>query len=171
MVDVQNWGSTAAERSLPLGCDEVVPNARQVLNRAMSSSADPAALFRWVCQIKVAPYSYDLVDNFGKRSPQTLTPGADELVVGDTWCRVFRLSSFTDSSVTITAHSRPLRLMTSMTYAVLPVEGGSRLLARIAVDNPGGLYDLALRSLLPAGDLVMIRRQMLNLTGLAERGV
>ena len=43
--------------------------------------------------MRVAPYSYDLIDNLGERSAQTRTPGADDLEVGMAMM-VFRITSF-----------------------------------------------------------------------------
>jgi hypothetical protein len=121
-MDFYQWGSTASERELPLPCDELLPDAELVLHRAVDVDAAPAALFRWVCQLKVAPYSYDLIDNFGRRSPRELTPGAERLERGQRVMTVFRLADFEpDRSITA------VRAGLAITYAALP----GRLLMRI----------------------------------------
>jgi len=48
-------------------------------------------------------------------------------------------------------------------------EGTSRLVLKILARYPAGLWRPLLRLLLPPGDLVMARRQLLNLKRLAER--
>jgi hypothetical protein len=67
-----------------------------------------------------------------------------------------------------------------MTYRAVPVAadagddtdppaGSCRLVVKLAVVWPSGFHGVVMRSLLPAGDLVMMRRQLLNLKALAER--
>lgn len=166
---VRGWGSTASERSLPLPCDGLVAGGHTTLHRAVDVAAPAAVTFRWLCQLRAAPYSYDKLDNFGRRSPQALTPGLEELAPGQRVQNIFRLTSFDPGhSLTMETHS-PWFGHVACTYAALPLGAGSRILVRFVVRYPGLPFGPALRLILPPGDLVMMRRQLLNLKGLAER--
>ncbi len=79
---VYTWGSTAAERARPLPCDGLVPEPADALFRAVDVAAPARVLFRWLCQLRAAPYSYDWIDNLGRQSPRRLTPGLERLAVG-----------------------------------------------------------------------------------------
>jgi hypothetical protein len=167
---VRDWGATDDDRTRPLPCDTLFPDAEVVLHRAVDVDAPPERLFRWLCQLRVAPYSYDLVDNLGRRSPRELTPGIDRLVVGQPAMRIFRLASF-ERPVQQTYEHRGLFGHVVVTYAVIPRDGGSHLLMRLRwtpppLPVPGALT----RRAVSVGNLVMARRQLLNLRRLAERG-
>jgi len=159
------WGSTVAERAAPLPCDELLPEARCRLNRGVSVHAPVPALYRWLCQLSVAPYSYDLIDNRGRRSPQELIPGADRLTPGQRFMSILRLSSFERDDHLTLGNRR-----TAVTYAVRAGQQGVRLVARILFQPPGAHLGAAtLGPALAFGDLVMMRKQLLNLKSLAER--
>jgi hypothetical protein len=158
---VTGWGSTDEERATPLPCDEIVPDACLVLHRAVSVEAPPETVFRWLCQMRVAPYSYDLIDNLGRRSPQELTPGLDRLEVGQRFL-IFRLADFEPNGHVTLEHHGPLFGDLGITYAVMP---GTRLVMRLACNPPR--VPLA-GQLLAVGDFVMARRQLLNFKRLAE---
>ena len=82
MIDrIQYWHVTEQERAADHPADAQRPGGTHLV-RAMDVDADPAIVFRWLCQVTVAPYSFDLVDNRGRRSPSTLTPGAEDLRLG-----------------------------------------------------------------------------------------
>jgi hypothetical protein len=147
------WGTTPAERAAPLPCDDLLPGARTVVDRAVTVEADPATTFRWLCQLRVAPYSYDLIDNFGRRSPRELTPGVDQLEPGQRFITIFRLVAFDrDRHITIARGA-----WIAVTYAI----HADRLHMRIRTRDR--------KPLLPYLDLPMARRQLLNLKELAER--
>src|ERR671928_511008 len=91
---VDAWGATDDDVRRELPCDALLPDADVVVHRAVDVAAPPELVFRWLCQLRAAPYSYDLVDNRGRRSPRRLTPGLDRLVVGQPAMRIFHLASF-----------------------------------------------------------------------------
>ncbi len=165
------WGSTDAERDLPLPCDDVLPDANARYHRAVGVAAEPAVVFRWLCQLRAAPYSYDWIDNFGRRSPEQLTLGLDALEIGQRFMSVFELVHFEqDRSLTLKVRRPGLFPPIAVTYAALAEEpAGCRLLVRLAVHYRSGLADRVARALLPFCDWIMMRRQLLNLKQLAER--
>jgi hypothetical protein len=168
------WGVDAAERAAAYPCDEIVPHPAETWFRAVSVRAPRPVVFRWLCQMRVAPYSYDLLDNGGRRSPRTLTPGVERLAVGQRFVGIFTLVSFTpDDQLTLTL-TAPRALAwfgpVTITYAVRDsAGGGSRLVAKLNVGDPGeGLALRARRRALAWGDLVMMHRQLHNFRRLAE---
>jgi hypothetical protein len=160
------WGATADEVAAAYPCDRHLPPSRSVW-RAVEVAAPPEVAFRWLCQLRVAPYSYDWIDNHGRRSPRALTPGADRLAVGQRVMTVFRLVEFEPGEhLTLRIDARGTRLFGDMavTYAVRRGVAGSRLVVKL---NLGCRQPVA-HALLAWGDLVMMRRQLCTLRDLAE---
>ncbi len=166
---IGHWGSTPEERLRRYPCDDVLAEHEQALFRAVTVDATPPVVFRWLCQLKVAPYSYDLLDNRGRRSPQRLVPGVDRLVVGEQ-VLIFELASFAlDEHLTLRLRRHRVFGELAISYVVLPDgPGATRLVVKLVTVPARGLVGAVLRPLLPAGDLVMMRRQLLNLKALAE---
>lgn len=167
---VQEWGSTAAERAEAYPCDRLLPGPDVAMFRAVDVRAPVAISFRWLCQLRAAPYSYDWLDNRGRRSPQELTPGLDQLQVGQRVQTIFKLVEFEPGrSLTMVSNGR-LFGRVACTYRADPAGPGcSRLLVKIGAGYARGIHRPLMKLILPPGDLVMMRRQLLNLKGLAER--
>jgi len=168
------WGTEGTERRLPFPCDRYVERAEAAYFRGITVRARPATLFRWLCQMRAAPYSYDWIDNRGRRSPRTLTPGLEELAVGQSVMRIFPLVDFAkDRHLTLrikhgTGAGRLLGDL-AITYLIVPESlERCRLLVKIVARYPRGFRGALMRQGLPWGDLVMMRRQLLNLKTLAE---
>jgi hypothetical protein len=164
---IRDWGSSAAERSETWPCDEVLHRPDDALFRAVDVDAPVAVTYRWLCQLRMAPYSYDLLDNLGRRSPRTLTPGLEHLEVGQRFMTIFRLVSF-EPDDHLTLRTRGVFGDVVVSYRVRPLDGGrTRLAVKLLVDHRRDLLGRVWRVVLPAGDLVMMRRQLLTLADLA----
>lgn len=175
MSFVHHWGSTPAERAAPWPGDRADDRDLDAWYRAVEVDASRDVVFRWLCQLRVAPYSYDWIDNLGRRSPRTLTPGAEVLAKGQRVMTIFVLEQFTpDEQLTIALLERsafarifgPLRV-TYLVRAESPTR--SRLLVKLRVARGRGLLRRALLGMLALGDLVMMRKQLLTLKRLAAR--
>jgi hypothetical protein len=165
---VNEWGSTAEERAAEWPCDGLLPDANLVLYRSVDVAVPAAVAYRWLCQLRVAPYSYDWLDNRGRRSPQTRTDGLDELEVGQRMM-IFDLVSFTPGEhITLRARNDFFgRLF--VTYRVYALtDTASRIAVKLVVRHRRDLLGLVWKLALPAGDLVMMRKQLLTFARLAE---
>jgi hypothetical protein len=166
----RTWGTTPAERALPFGCDRALPPADDAVYRAVDVDAPAALVFRWLCQLRLAPYSYDWIDNLGRQSPPRLVPGLDALAVGQRFIAIFTLVAF-EPGREITFATRLSRWLGAyaVTYRVVAVGARrSRLTVKLVMAYPP-VVRRVLRRLGPAADFVMMRKQLLTLKRFAER--
>lgn len=158
------WGVTRNETTRSYPCDDFVVSPALQAWRGVSVSAPPAAVWPWVAQVRLAPYSYDWLDNLGRRSPRELQ-GLPEPHVGEAFTTAGGRKLGRIVSVD------PGRQLTStimgafMSYVLVPWERNTtRLLLKVVMQTPRWAAPG-----LSVGDLIMARRQLLNLKQLAER--
>ncbi len=174
MSIARTWGTCLEERRLSYPCDRLIPHSEDSLYRGVTIHASPQTVFRWLCQMRVAPYSYDWIDNGGRKSPPALTPGLEHLAMGQDVMQIFQLADFIrDQHLTlrIKANSRAQRLFGDLAVSYSIVAKGAsrcRLLVKLVVRHPPGMWGKLMRTFLPWGDLIMMRRQLLNFKRLAE---
>ncbi len=168
---VTDWGSDARDHEHEFDCDEVLPESDMTLYRAIDVEAPAAVTYRWLCQMRVAPYSYDKLDNGGRQSPQELIagpragrgrPALDGRSSGS------RRSSPAAASP-CSRRARSSGSSRSPTWSSRSANDRSRLVVKIRGRTSRDPLGLLMRLILPPGDLVMMRRQLLNLAELAER--
>ena len=174
-MGLRNWArygnSTPEEQAAEYPCDGYLQVPARAYLRAISVKANPALTFRWLCQLSVAPYSYDLIDNRGHRSPRELTPGADGLKIGDEFlvCQIRDLQAGRQISGVASPAVERVFGPIALTYAVVPqADGNSRIVVRMWLGTRGRLGGLK-RVALVFGDAVMMRKQLTTLRDLAER--
>lgn len=147
----------------------------EALWRGITINATAEIVFRWLCQMRVAPYSYDWLDNGGRRSPHELTSGLDQLAQGQTVMRIFDLIDFTQGqhlTIRLKLHRPSIKLFgdIAVSYTIIPRSPEScRLVVKLSVKYPDGIWGQLVKVFLPWGDLIMMRRQLLNFKQLAER--
>ncbi len=167
------WGATEAECADAYPCDGLGFAHDETFFRAIDVAAPPALTFRWLCQLRAAPYSYDWLDNFGRRSPPHLIPGLEQLAIGQRIMIIFRLVGFAfGTSLTVESMSgigNALMGNVAGSYVVRATPGGSRLVAKVLMRYPRGPYGRLLRTLMPHADLFMFREQLRTLRRYAER--
>ena len=174
MSIASSWGTSPEERRLSYPCDKLIPHPDVSLYRGVTIEASPQTVFRWLCQMRVAPYSYDWIDNGGRESPPALTPGLEHLAMGQDVMQIFQLADFIPDqhlTIRIKASSRAQRLFgdLAVSYFIVPKGASScRLLVKLVLQHPPGVWGKLMRSFLPWGDLIMMRRQLLNFKKLAE---
>jgi hypothetical protein len=157
------WGVTDSEvlRSYP--CDAFVASPTLQAWRGVCVEAPAGAVWPWVAQVRLAPYSYDWIDNLGRRSPGELA-GLPEPRVGERFTtaggRAFGRVISVDPGRQLTG-----TIMSAfMSYVLVPADHDmTRLLLKI-VARATRLAAIGLS----VGDLIMARRQLLNLKRLAE---
>lgn len=177
----ETWGTNADERQLSFACDALLETPDAQLYRGITINAPAKLVFRWLCQLRVAPYSYDWIDNAGRQSPRELSPGLEHLEIGQDVMTIFTLSEFAqDKHLTIRIKpQRSGRMLfgdIAVTYLIVPTSDvgeyardSCRLLVKLVVRYPRSLKGRLMSKLLPWGDLIMMRRQLLNLKRLAEK--
>ena len=167
---IDTWGSSVGERARDYPCDQLLEGADKALFRAVTVGAPSQLVFEWLSQLRVAPYSYDRIDNRGRRSQHRLDPALTELETGQRFGGIFRLMAFEPGrSVTLFSET-PFFGGVGITYEANPLDEWScRLVAKIVLATAPGIWGRLLSLALPAGDLFMMRTQLLTLKTLAER--
>lgn len=171
----QTWGTDPEERKLAFPCDTLIAPLDAELYRGVTINAAPEVVFRWLCQMRVAPYSYDWIDNAGRQSPQELTPGLEQLEIGQDVMTIFTLTDFARNqhlTIRIKPSGSPRKLFgdIAVSYLIVPTSVDTcRLLVKLVSQYSRTLQGRMMRSFLPWGDLIMMRRQLLNLKRLAEK--
>lgn len=169
----QYWGATPDEINGAMVGDDLCPDARVVATRSITVLAPPADVFPWIRQMgfgRAGWYSYDWIDNLGRKSARSIhaewqgvesgstVPGGpidfEATVVEVPRSFVLRLAP---------KGSAGGRICFTLAYELREIALGTRLVTRMRsrVSLPGGaIID---RLLLGPGDGVMVRKQLLNL--------
>lgn len=159
------WGVTAAEVARRYPCDAVVVDPVLEAWRGVTVDAPASDVWPWLGQVRLAPYSYDWIDNLGRRSPRALR-GLPEPVVGEHFSTALGRPVGRIVSVESERQLTASILGAVMSYLLVPDGERTRLLLKIVLERRRWLAPL-----LSVGDLPMARKQLLTFRALAEAPV
>lgn len=174
----QHWGATGDEVTQPVVGDDLCPDASLVATRSITIAAPPEEVFPWIRQMgmgRAGWYSYDWLDNLGRRSARTINPDWQDVHSGS------RIpagpTSFEAALVDPPRHfvlrtgftfHGATRLCFTLAYELRDDPLGTRLVTRMRsrIALPGGrLFE---RLVLGPGDGLMLRRQLLGIKSRCE---
>ncbi len=172
----QHWGATQDEIDGPVVGDHLVPDAGLTATRSIDLGSPPESVFPWLKQIgfgRAGWYSYDWIDNLGRRSARRIHPEWQEVESGDRipGGPIDFEAAIVDEPTAFVLRLPPTgwllrRIDFTLAFELRPTETGTRLVTRVRSSIHLPLGRLVERWLLGPGDGIMVRRQLLNL---AER--
>lgn len=163
------WGATPEEVSRPLPGDELVPRPGFNATRAITLAAAPDRVWPWLVQAGVTRagwYSYDLLDNLGRRSADHIVPELQHLRPGDL------VPMSPDGRHGILVHTMdPPRTMvwgtpgeSSWVWLLESTgDGATRLITRVRMPFRWSSPSIAFALLVEVADVWMMRKMLLTL--------
>src|ERR1700730_17168071 len=157
------WNVTGDEVARHYPCDDFVSAPTLQVWRGVTVQTSPETLWRWVSQIRIAPYSYDWIDNLGRRSPQQLV-GLPDPVVGESFSTAATRPFGRIVAVQPPEHLTGEIMGTCISYVLVPDGQSTRLLMKLVT-----AMSRWLTLGLSVGDLGRAGVQLRNLKSLAKR--
>jgi hypothetical protein len=168
----RRWGATEGEIRRALPGDGLLRPDAPCTTRAITIDAMPEDVFPWLLQLGYGRggwYSYDWIDNDGKRSVEQIVPALQGLAVGD---RIEMLPGLgpTVSEIVPNHHIVSRSETDSWCLLVEPMpDGGTRLISRWRQDWPKSAGTYVWIALADPGAFLMEQKMLRRIRDLAER--
>jgi hypothetical protein len=168
------WGATTDEVARALPGDDLVPRPTFEATRAITIAATADRVWPWLVQVGVGRagwYSYDLLDNLGRRSARRILPQFQHLSEGD----IVPMSPDGKHGIRVHSMDAPHSMVwgtagdTSWAWCLEPDPYGStRLITRVRSRYRWLSPSIAFSLLLEFADIWMMRKMLLNLRDRVE---
>jgi hypothetical protein len=169
----QYWGATEEELQSSVIGDDFCRDATLIATRSITIAAPPEKVFPWIRQMgfgRAGWYSYDWLDNLGRKSATAIHDEWQSVVAGDKVPS--GPISFTAAIVNEPRHfvlelksqtKTSPRMHFTLAYELRDDPQGTRLVTRMRSHIKTPLGPLFEKLILGPGDGIMLRRQLLNL--------
>jgi hypothetical protein len=169
----QYWGATVEEISSSVVGDDLCSDATVVATRSITIGAPPQDVFPWIRQMgfgRAGWYSYDWLDNLGRKSATTIHDEWQSVEAGDKIPSgpISFIAAIVDAPRHFVLEIQSLgkkspKLHFTLAYELRDNPQGTRLVTRMRsrINLPlGSLFE---KLILGPGDGIMLRRQLLNI--------
>ncbi|HPH96283.1 MAG TPA: hypothetical protein PKW33_06305 [Anaerolineaceae bacterium] len=172
-----HWGATAEELARSMPGDEVVAAPSFNATRAVTVEAPAQAIYPWIIQMGVTPragwYSYDLLDNLGRPSAESLMPELQQIFPG----QLIPMSPDGKNGLYVKAYEKDRWILwgdlagdTTWAWGFYPDgKGRTRLITRVRSKYRWGFPQAFFNLLLEFCDMIMMRKCMLDIKARAEK--
>lgn len=176
---LEQWGATESEAAGSVVGDVLCANARVSATRCITVTAAPQDVFPWIRQMgfgRAGWYSYDWIDNLGRKSASAVRPEWQDVHAGSMvpGGPIAFEAAIVDEPRSFVLRVEPQgrlagRLCFTLAYELRDDPLGTRLVTRMRarIDMPGGA--VLEKLVLTPGDGIMVRKQLLNISRLAGR--
>ncbi len=165
-----SWGATDEEVNRSMVGDDIVNKPTFVASRAVTIHASPAQIWPWIIQVgykRAGFYSWDILDNDGIPSSESIIPEYQNLQVGDR----IPLSKNSNALVSVLKINEHLALifepdsLATWVWGLYQDQSGStRMVTRLRVHTD----DLISQLMLEYFEIIMMRKHMLGIKQRAE---
>jgi len=150
-------------------------DCRELL-RCIEIHAHASDIFVWLKQLRIAPYSYDFIDNTGRKSPDFIIENLPPLKVNTHYLLAFHIFEFVENSFIACRFCEPINpplnlYMTGLFIEYRIAEQGSRtkLWCKIKGYYNTDIFSKGFFFVFSVVNKIMITRQLKNIKKLSER--
>jgi hypothetical protein len=171
------WGATDEEIKRTMPGDDIVSQPSFNATRAVTIQAEPGQIYPWIVQIgmnRAGWYSYDILDNLGRKSAQTLLPQHQHIQPGD----LIPMSPDGKQGIYVKDFKQDRWILwwdqknadTSWVWEIYPQgETDTRLVTRVRTKYHWLSAGLIFNLLIEFCDIIMMRKCMLGIKQRAEK--
>lgn len=150
-------------------------NSRELL-RHIEIQACASNVFVWLKQLRIAPYSYDLLDNRGRKSPGFIIENLPQLKNNTHFLLAFHIFMFEENKFIAGRFCEPInppvnRYVKEMflEYRIQEIGTNTRLWCKVKGWYNNDIVSRGFYSIFSAVNLIMTSRQLRNIKRLSER--
>ncbi len=169
----QFWGATPEEIQSPVVGDDLCSAATLIATRSITISAPPQEVFQWILQMgfgRAGWYSYDWLDNLGRKSATIIHDEWQTVKVGDKVPSgpISFIAAIVEAPRHFVLEIKSLgkkspKLHFTLAYELRDDPHGTRLVTRMRSHISVPLGSLFEKLILGPGDGLMLRRQLLTI--------
>jgi hypothetical protein len=145
------------------------------LIRCIEIRAKASDIFIWLKQLRIAPYSYDFIDNEGKKSPDYIIENLPPLRINSHFLLSFHISGFEENSFIACRFCEPINTPVNLYMKCLYLEyritrqgTKTNLWCKIKGDFNRDIFSRGFFFVFSLCNKIMMRKQLKNIKKLAE---